>query len=184
MDLQSFPVVPFALTDLARHVDVWQEVHLNFDDAFAPAGFAAPTFDVEGEATGHIAPDARLGYLREQFADAGERVGIGGGIGARRATNGRLVDVNHFIQILQALDAIVFAGLGVGAGKDMRQLAVQDVGDERALAGARDAGDHDKLAQRDLDVDSFQVVLARSLDDQRVAVAHAPLFRYLDGFAP
>ena len=45
------------------------------------------------------------------------------------------------------------------------------------LAGAGDAGDADELAQRDAHVDVLEVVLARALDHDRLAVARPPLVR-------
>ena len=41
---------------------------------------------------------------------------------------------------------------------------VEAVADERRLARAGDAGDGDELAERDIDVDAFEVVLARAAD--------------------
>ena len=49
VNFQSFPAVPATLALLARYVDVWQEVHLDRDDAVALAGLAASTLDVKGE---------------------------------------------------------------------------------------------------------------------------------------
>src|SRR5262249_35895386 len=49
-DLERLAVVALALADVALHIDVGQEMHLDLDDAVALAGFAAAAFDVEGEA--------------------------------------------------------------------------------------------------------------------------------------
>ena len=53
--LQGLPVVPLALAHLAGHVDVGEEVHLNFQQAVALAGLAAPAPDIEGEAARAVA---------------------------------------------------------------------------------------------------------------------------------
>ena len=45
-----FPVVSFAVTDLARDVHVRQKLHLDFDDPVTLAGLAAAAFDVEAKA--------------------------------------------------------------------------------------------------------------------------------------
>ena len=52
VDLQRLAVVALALADLARHVDVGQEVHLDLQDAVALARLAAAALDVEAEAPG------------------------------------------------------------------------------------------------------------------------------------
>jgi hypothetical protein len=44
------------------------------------------------------------------------------------------------------------------------QRVVEDFVNQRAFAGARDAGDRDKRAERKRDVDVFQVVLAGAFD--------------------
>src|SRR3546814_4717199 len=46
-DLQGLAVVALALADVALHVDVGQEVHLDLDDAVALAGLAAPALRSE-----------------------------------------------------------------------------------------------------------------------------------------
>ena len=58
-------------------------------------------------------------------------------------------------------------GHHAGAGRDR---AV----DERALAGAGDAGDDDRAPERDVDVDVLQVVRVRAADLQRAPRACAP----------
>ena len=48
---------------------------------------------------------------------------------------------------------------------------VEDLGHERALAAARDAGHGDERPERDAQVEVAEVVLARAADDERLAVA-------------
>src|SRR5215470_1235265 len=67
--LKGFPVVSGTLTDLARDVDVRQEIHLDLDRAVARAVLAAPAFDVEREPARLIAADLRFGRLGEKLAD-------------------------------------------------------------------------------------------------------------------
>ena len=52
---------------------------------------------------------------------------------------------------------------------------VEDLGDERALAAPRDAGDRDERPERDAQVEVAQVVLAGAPDDELLAVALAAL---------
>ncbi len=55
----------------------------------------------------------------------------------------------------------------------MRQRAVKNVVDQRRFAAAGNAGDHDEAAQRKFDRDVLQIVLARAVHDQFLAVAVA-----------
>ena len=61
---------------------------------------------------------------------------------------------------------VVRAGLVVRAVDLLRQRAVEDVVHQRRFAAARNAGDHGERAQRNLDVDVLQIVLARARDHQ------------------
>jgi len=91
-------------------------VHFDFNHAVALAGFAAAAFDVEGESADVVAAFAREGYAGEEFADGGEQAGVGGGVGARGATDGGLVDVDDFVEVFEAVDVVVWGGVFLGAG--------------------------------------------------------------------
>src|SRR5450631_2247137 len=67
--LEGLAVVTRALANLARDVDVGQEVHLDLDRAVARAVLAATALDVEGEPALLITADLRLGRLTEQLSD-------------------------------------------------------------------------------------------------------------------
>ena len=58
------------------------------------------------------------------------------------------------------------------------QAAVEDFDDETALARTGDTGDADELAERNLDVDGFQVVFRGAADDQVVSVTVSSFGRY------
>jgi hypothetical protein len=108
---QRFLVVAAAVADFALHVDVGHEVHFDAALAVALAGLAAAAGDVEAEAAGLVAALARLGQHGEQVADGREDLGVGGGIGARRAADGRLVDADDLVDLLGAGERLVRAGL-------------------------------------------------------------------------
>ena len=95
------------MADVAGDVDVGQEVHLDLDDAVALAGLAAAALDVEGEAAGLVAARLGLRQAGEPVADRREGAGIGGRVGARRAADRRLVDVDDLVEEFEALDAVV-----------------------------------------------------------------------------
>ena len=148
LHFEGFAVVAFAVADFAGYVYVGQEVHFYFDHAVALAGFAAAAFDVEREAADVVAAFAREGYAGEQVADGGEQAGVGGGVGARGAADGGLVDVDDFVELVEAADVVVGGGFFVGAvelaGGDFGQRVVNQGG----FAAAGYAGDAGNQAER------------------------------------
>src|SRR5260370_723170 len=140
--------VALALADVAGDVDVGQEVHLDLDDAVALAGLAASALDVEGEAAGLVAARLGLRQAREPFADRGERAGIGRRIAARRAADRRLVDVDHLVEMLEPLDAVV-RGMGLGGALEpARDRLVQRIDHQPRLHAPAPAGDAGEQAER------------------------------------
>ncbi len=106
-DLQSFAVeaVPFA--DRAGDPDVGQKIHFQAVGAVSFAGLASPAFDVEAEPAGFVSPGLRFGQLGVEFADFVEDLDVRGRIAPRRASDGRLIDGNHAVEVFQALDSLV-----------------------------------------------------------------------------
>ena len=147
--LEGLPVVPGALADLARHVDVRQEVHLDLDRAVAGAGLAAAALDVEREPAGLVPADLGLGGGREQLADVVEHAGVGGRVGPRGAADRRLVDPDQLVELVQPGDPGVPAGHLPRAVEPVGQHGGQDVVDQRRLAGPGHAGDRDQAAERE-----------------------------------
>src|SRR5699024_2472790 len=67
--LERFTVVALSMAYFARHINVRQKMHLNFDNAIPPAGLAASTLHIEAEAAVAIAPHARIrGYSNSRFS--------------------------------------------------------------------------------------------------------------------
>ena len=168
--LESLPVVALALAHLAGDVDVWQEVHLDLQQAVAGAGLAPSAPDVEGEPARAVSP--ALGVLGggEQLPDVVEQPGVGGGVGAGRPADGGLVDGDDLVEELDALHAVVPAGPGLGAVELHAQPLVEDLVDQRRLARAGHAGDGDERPQREGHVDVPEVVFRRAPDDELIAV--------------
>jgi hypothetical protein len=137
-------------------------MHLDLDHAVALAGLAASAFDVEGEAAGLVAAGLGLGQLGEPFADRGECAGIGGGVGARRPSDRRLVDVYHLVEQLEPLDRVMLAGQLARAVQLAGDRAVERLDQERALAAARDAGHRGEQPERNVDGDVLEIVGPRA----------------------
>ena len=125
MNLQGLAVVARAAADLALHIDIRQELHLDFDEALPFAVFAAAAADIEAEAAGFIAADLAFGQFGKEMADVVEHFGIGAGVAARRAADGTLVDVDDFVDFVDADDVVMVAGAGAAAVDKLRQTAVQ-----------------------------------------------------------
>ena len=105
--LQRFAVVALAVALVAMHIHVGQKIHFNQFHAATLALLASATFYVERETSRFVTPDLRFGQNGKQVADVAENPGIRGGVRAGCASNGRLVYLHHFIDVLKALKAFV-----------------------------------------------------------------------------
>src|SRR5687767_2036834 len=180
VDLERLAVVALPGADLAGHVHVGEELHLDLDDPVARARLAPPALHVEGEAAGRVAADPGVGDLAEDVADRREEAGVGRGVRARCAADRRLVDVDHLVEELDALDDVVLARALLRLRDRLRETAVQDVVHERALPRAGDARHRDEDAERHADVDVLQVVLARPFHHELLALRPAAVARHRD----
>src|SRR3546814_5867863 len=102
-------------------------------------------------------------------------------VGARRAADRRLVDVDDLVDVLDPLDGVVGAGKGARLVQAAGQRLVERLDDERRLAAAGDAGDAGEGAERNRRIDLLQVVRGGAEDADLLArVALAAQARYLD----
>jgi hypothetical protein len=79
------------------------------------------------------------------------------------------------VEVLDALDRPVPAGQHPAIVEEGIKPLVEDLVHERALAGARDAGDAGEQTERDGDVDLLQVVLLRAAHHEVLAAPRASL---------
>src|SRR2546422_9501531 len=114
---ERFRIVAAAAANLAHHVDIGKKIHFDAAEAVALAGFAAATLYVEAEAAGTVAALARFGEHGEEIADGSENASVGGGIRARRAADGGLIDFNNFVDLLGAKNFAMASGRFGGAIK-------------------------------------------------------------------
>ena len=161
---QRFAVVAFALADITGDIDVGQEVHFDLDDAIALARFAAAAFHVEGEAAGLIATRLGFGEASVPVADGTEGAGVCRRVRARRAADGRLIDVDNLVEVFDAFDLLVRRGAIAGAVETAGEGLVERLDDERGLAAAGDAGNAGEDAERDFGGNVLQVVAGRADD--------------------
>src|SRR5262249_23831401 len=138
---------------------------------------------VEAETAGFVPADLRFRHPGEEGADLVEDLDVGGGVGTWRAADGRLIDVDDLVDMLDTEQPIVCADrmilrqltvlfrldLAVAIGSIAESLAqgfAEDVVDERAFAGSAHARHSDEQPERNLGVDVLEVVLPGALDAQ------------------
>ena len=138
-------------------------MHLDLDDAVAAAGLAAASLHIEAEPALFISPCLRIGRGGKQIPDHVEHPGIGGGIGTGRAADGRLIDVDHLIQLIDSLNSFIFPRNGSRPVQISCQRFVEDLVHQRAFTGAGNTGHTGHHAKRKTDVDILQVIFRSSL---------------------
>ena len=95
------------MANLAGHVNIGQEVHLNCDGAIAGTILAAATFNVKAKATLLISTHLGLGSLREKRTDFIEYAGVGRRVRSWRTPDRWLINVHNFIQQINASNCAV-----------------------------------------------------------------------------
>ncbi len=172
-DLQGLAAEAMSLADRAGDPDVGQEVHLQLVRAVPLAGLAPPAGDVEAEAAGLVAAGFRFGKPGEELADLVEDLDVGGGVGTRRAADGRLVDGDQAVQVGDALEAVEVAGIAQSGVEIAAQSLDEDVVDQRTLARAGNPRHADEYAQGDFHVDALEIVVAGTADDEAFVAGRA-----------
>ena len=125
--LQRFVVIPAASADLAWNVNIRQELHFNPELAFPTAGFTATTLDVERKTPFIVSAQFRVWQAGEQIADHVEHARIGSGVRSRCASNRRLVDIDDLVEMFDALDTFMLAGISVRAHQLACQCVIENV---------------------------------------------------------
>ena len=158
-------------------------MHFYLQNAAALARLAAPALDVKAEPSGTVA--AHFGVLRvgKQAADVPEHACVGGGVGARCAPDGRLVNADDLVHPFHALDLLALTGAAAGAVQGGCQRFVQNFIDQRGFSRTRHTGNTNHLAQREVHRNVLQVVFPRLDNAQHLAVAFPSDGRDLDKFA-
>lgn len=107
-DIERFAVEALSSAGFASDEYIGEKVHLDTDHARPFAGFASPAGDVKGETPCGVAAHLGLGKLRKELADRPKEIDVGGGVGARSATDGRLIDVDDFVDVFESFDGFDF----------------------------------------------------------------------------
>ena len=130
-----------------------------------------PPLTLKLKRPGFVAAYLGVGQCGEKVTDVGEQVGVGRRIRAGCAADGRLVDVDHLVQVFDPFDAAMPARPVLRPIHALVKRLVEHLVNQARLAAAADAGDADQLTQREAHVHLLQVVFARIAHDQIVAVA-------------
>ena len=115
----GFPIVAAALANLAGHGNVGQKLHFNLVGTLSLASLAASSLDIEGKTARLVAAHPGLGQRGEQLPDRGKGPGVGGRVAAGRTPDGRLVDVDHLVYVLDTRHRIMVAGIVPRAVEDL-----------------------------------------------------------------
>src|SRR5690554_1441974 len=165
-DAERLIVIAPPIADLAGHIDVVEEMHLDLHDAVAGAGLAAPSFDVEREPPWLEAARAGVREGCEDLPDLIEGFCIGRRVRARRPPNRSLIDRDHLIERLKPFDRLMCADSALAPIKMPHQRWKERAIDERALPCPAYASDRDEAAERDRGVDAAEVIFARPADSE------------------
>ena len=157
---------PGTSADFARHPHIGQKIHVQSRGAIALASLAATASHVEAKPPRLPAPLLRLRQHREQRADVVPDFDVGGWIAAGRTPNRRLIDDDDFIELVGASHGIERAGLLDLAAESPPQFWLENVAHQRTLAAPRHARHADQQPQRNLDIDSLQVVVPHPLEPE------------------
>ena len=116
-------------------------MHLYLDHAVTFAGFAAPTLHVKRETTGPITTLLGGRGLGEDFPNGGKHPGVSGRVGARRATNRALVDIDDFVEMLQTFNRVMLSRLGMRPVNFAGRRGIERLVHQGGFARARNTGD-------------------------------------------
>ena len=166
LDLEDVRLEAAAFAFRAAHEDVAEELHLDLLEAVAAAALAAPSPALKENALAVSPCATRIGRAAKSSRMCIEDAEVDAGRGARRARERRLIDHHHLVDLVRADRASCRRrALPRSAGLlRARRFPIEHVVHERALARAGNAGDAGEDAERKLDIDFAQVVLARAFD--------------------
>ena len=161
--LQHLGFEALTVATLAFQHEVGHKLHLNAHGALALALLAPAAIGIEGEKGGchlHLFGQRLVGHQAPDFVVG---LDVGHGVGARGLADGVLVDEvdsTEGIEIAGEVDVLPGA---VGALPEVAlQCTVEDIAHKGGLARTRHTGHHGEHIEREVHVDAFQVVVART----------------------
>src|SRR5438105_2286258 len=157
-DLERLPVVAMAMADFTLDVNVWEEMHLDFDEAATFAIFAPAAFDIETETAGIVAPHPCRRQLRKELANGCKCPCVSDRVRPRCAPNCALIDDDGLIDLFHATQAAEATWSLLGIVKMAEQCPPQNVVDQSGFPAARNTGHAGETAKWKRHGHIFQIV--------------------------
>ena len=124
LDFQGFTIIALSLAHFTGNGNIRQKLHFNLNIPLATAGFTTATFNIEGEASGGVPSHPGFRDAGKKLSNGGKGSSISSRVAPGGTPDGRLVDIDHFINVLNAQDIITFACLLSGPVKCLCQLFI------------------------------------------------------------
>ena len=156
-NLQDFRPKSFPFAGLTGDDDILQKLHVEHLKSGSLAGLTAASLGVEGEVAWFEAVPLGFPGAGKEIPDLTEDLDIGGRVGPEALSDGRLVDEDEVVDLFKALDGVKGSFFKFGIPVAFR-AGIENVLDQRGLPCAGDTRDADHHAQRNPDIDPFQVV--------------------------
>ena len=100
----------------------------------ALAVLTTPTGNIKAESSRLVTAELRFGCCGKYITYFGEDAGVGRGVGPRCATDGRLVDDDGFVQVLESFDLLEVLALRVRFVQRAEKFRCQDAVNEARFA--------------------------------------------------
>src|ERR1039457_1905076 len=156
---QGLLVVATPIAHFALDVHVGHEIHFNPALPVTLAGLAPSAGHIEAESPRLIAALSGFRQHRKQVADRRKDLSICGGIRARGTTDRGLIDSDDLVQLFSTAQRLMRTWFFARTIDGLRERAVKDIVNERALATATDARDDRHDAKRNANRNVLKVVL-------------------------
>ena len=102
----------------------------------------------------------RFACVREGLANRIVDLDVSDRIRSRRPPDRRLIDENHFIDLLRSFDLLKRTDVSLPIAGFFFQPGIDAIVNQRGLAGAAHAGHAHQHVQRNINVDRFEIVFA------------------------
>ena len=149
-------------------------MHLNFNDTVSLTGLTSSAFDVETETARLVTAHAGFGRFGEEFSNKCKNAGVGAWIGPWGSSDGRLIDIDDFVNIFESLYATMVTGRYPLKMKSLCQDVVKGFKYKCRFPWSRNTGDTDKTAQGERYVDILKIIFRRPLNNEFFLIARSP----------
>ena len=116
---------------VAFDIHVGQEIHFNLYLAVTLTCLTAAALDIKRKASRCVSAGLGFGQTGKEITDVGKHPRVCGRITARGAADGRLVNIDHFVNIFHAANNVVGAGFHFGIIQRTHHRRVQRIQQQR-----------------------------------------------------